>query len=898
MIISFFSSQKSNTPDARELSWDELVAELANVRTASCTLETCRRNECVHKSGPAYSPARWPEGATREKASVLDVALLVLDLDHVSVDEVSSVPLVLEGIRHLLHSSHSDQIMSIPVDPDAMVARDLALENGTAIEVDRCVRVVVDLTRPVTAEEWPAFYAAAIALTELSVDRATKDASRLYYQPSRPMDADYFFDARDGVPLDVDALLASAPAQAATRAVTDARARVAVGTSRMPTDRAAVDRAVDALVAAWPTVGGGVHRTGLALLGALAMAGWDQEDAAQFIAAVCEQAQPGNAKLDKRRKDARDTWRKVEDGSDVTGWPTLASIIGDAAVTAARDALGLNRAPEGDPEMTAWLAARQAATPGPDLGDVRAQVRAWRRSAANSSSAERIRDADLVGRATGNRPLTDEIGTESGPLLGRALVAILRAAPAATDEQVAALVAESTVGQIVEGGPLTFDRLAAYVGQARAVARQASAPRAQADVDSLPDPSNDEEVRARLMPSPLGEGNRATGPNIDLVLRFSEELRGRLRFNELTKDVVVTEGRFRNEFANTLDVAIKNWLETHWQIPASTQLVGEQMLRVARVHGSWNPVKEYLEALEWDGVDRIHSWLRDYCHCPEQCDRPGCKYVEWIASKFLLGCVARAYDPGCKLDTVLVMEGVQGAKKSSCFQVLGAPWFSDTPIVMGDKDSRMLASSAWIIELAELASLSRSEREQQKAFLSSAWDTFRPPYGRAVERWPRRSAFAGTTNMSEWLDDVTGNRRWWPVLVGNDIDTDGLKAVRDQLWAEARTRYLAGEEHWLSRDQDAIADHHRMRREIEDPWIGIVREWATRTRGSKNRKAAYSMAEIAQSALSLNMGDLPRVARHLTTVLRFAGLTQLAPRSQMWRLGETARPEVEIAAPN
>jgi putative DNA primase/helicase len=213
-------------------------------------------------------------------------------------------------------------------------------------------------------------------------------------------------------------------------------------------------------------------------------------------------------------------------------------------------------------------------------------------------------------------------------------------------------------------------------------------------------------------------------------------------------------------------------------------------------------VQDYLNSLDWDGVQRIHRLFTDYygalaktgadAGLSEQEHADRLKYYQAIGARFLIGAVARIFEPGCKLDTMPNLLGEQGAGKSSSARILfGDSWFSDEISELGSKDAAMQAAGIWCIEIGELAAVRKSTVERVKAWLSRQTDRFRPPYGRAIKEQPRQCVAIGTTNDDAFLVDETGNRRSWAVRCGA-IDLVALKRDRDQLWAEAMERYYAG----------------------------------------------------------------------------------------------------------
>ena len=158
-------------------------------------------------------------------------------------------------------------------------------------------------------------------------------------------------------------------------------------------------------------------------------------------------------------------------------------------------------------------------------------------------------------------------------------------------------------------------------------------------------------------------------------------------------------------------------------------------------------------------------------------------------------------------------------------RILAAPWFSDELSDVGSKDAAMQIKGVWIIELAELDTLSRSETGAIKAYMSRSTDHFRPPYSKHVIDSPRQCIFVGTVNHSSYLRDETGGRRFWPIKCGR-IDLDALARDRDQLWAEAVHLYQSGVHWWLDTQHlNVLAAVEQAARYDGDAWEEIVAPW-------------------------------------------------------------------------
>ena len=197
-----------------------------------------------------------------------------------------------------------------------------------------------------------------------------------------------------------------------------------------------------------------------------------------------------------------------------------------------------------------------------------------------------------------------------------------------------------------------------------------------------------------------------------------------------------------------------------------------------------------------------------------------------FGSRWMISAVARIMQPGAKVDHMLILEGPQGAKKSSALKVLaGAEWFTDELAEIGSKDAAQQMRGIWIIEIAELDAIGRAEVSRIKAFLTRTTDRYRPPYERYVVEVPRQCVFAGSVNPDTYLRDETGNRRFWPVRCGR-IDLDALRRDRDQLWAEAVARYREGAIWWLD-EPELIAEvkAEQDQRYHADAWDSRIDRW-------------------------------------------------------------------------
>lgn len=333
---------------------------------------------------------------------------------------------------------------------------------------------------------------------------------------------------------------------------------------------------------------------------------------------------------------------------------------------------------------------------------------------------------------------------------------------------------------------------------------------------------------AKIMAEELGLVADKTGrpiwntANAVEVLASHEAWRGVFGFNEFTRRRVLLKpipGARTGHNRNLEDddaTAVLSWFNRNG-FPKATTAVAVAAIHAVSRRNSFDPLKDYLRALSWDGVKRLDGWLTNYCGA-EATD-----YTREVGRRWLISAVARAVKPGCKADHMLVLEGSQGARKSSALAALaGEEWFSDALPPMNTKDASSYLRGRWIVEVAELEAM-RREMDAVKAFISRQIESYRPAYGREEVDEPRRCIFAGTTNKDSWLRDETGGRRFWPVKVGK-IDLDAIKRDREQIWAEAVAAYRAGERWWLEGEAEAAAQDEQASRMADDPWLDVVAE--------------------------------------------------------------------------
>jgi predicted P-loop ATPase len=249
--------------------------------------------------------------------------------------------------------------------------------------------------------------------------------------------------------------------------------------------------------------------------------------------------------------------------------------------------------------------------------------------------------------------------------------------------------------------------------------------------------------------------------------------------------------------------AVVSWFGREWKIALRPKEEIEIVMRWAQALRR-NPLAERLVDCEgsYDGKARVRDWLITYCGAKVETDdgKDITEYVQAVGEMWLVSCVARAMHPGCKADAALVMEGKQGARKSSAVRALaeslGEGYFVEGFALGSGRDDQIKLRGRLIVEWAELSGANRRDVREIKNFLTLQTDTYRDVFGKLHGDNPRTAIFVATVNDSAYLSDPTGNRRFWPVTVGR-INLDALRRDAPQLWGEAVALWRAGRRWWL-----------------------------------------------------------------------------------------------------
>lgn len=320
--------------------------------------------------------------------------------------------------------------------------------------------------------------------------------------------------------------------------------------------------------------------------------------------------------------------------------------------------------------------------------------------------------------------------------------------------------------------------------------------------------------------------------NLLLILENDERFKGLFWLNESSNQVVLAKdppwsGGNRDEFTDTDGCEMAAWLQhpDHYRMAVSDELALKAVITVARRHRR-HPIRQYLQALKWDGEARLDRMFVDLFGAEDR------TYNIQAARCFMVSAVSRIlwFDPkqpfvGSKVDFMLVLEGLQGKKKTTSMQSLfGSSWYVETLESPAGKDFYQVILGCWGVEIAEMDSFNKADVTAVKGAITRLVDKYRAPYERVPRSYRRECVFVGTTNESEYLRDHTGGRRFLPVRVRDDgqINIDALREARDQLWAEAVHLFNQGVQWWDLPDDVAAEQEARF---FEDSWEGRISRW-------------------------------------------------------------------------
>lgn len=816
--VSVFASLRDNDPLAGELAWPEDFNEWREVSDKN--------------DAPLWSPVLYREGGQRVRnqteASIATCHAVVLDYDNDGDTNVSPSRAreVWSGWEHVVYTTASHRLVS----PPKYTGKDR-------------FRVVLPLSRPVTTQDFRRVWAwaHAFASAEGAPFDVLPDPGRLYFVPThRPGQVPEFLHNPSGDLLDPDVILSIFDGP-----VPDPVLRT--GPFSPSPARTPLPPSVSSSVSTESRAGGGVF-SGIETA--------HQTEHLDRIEAQC-------AFMRHCREDASTlpqpewyAWLSVvarcRDGEQ------HAHTIGSAHPGYSRD-------------ETADTLHRALTSSGP-----RTCTNIRTISSACNGCPHNVTSPVQLGRPDPVTATVEEVREDVQRRIESALTRAeetLRTAEAevarlalqeAEARAVAANVRNFGQGDIVREAAAAHAQVRQHLSDARTVARDARdtlrTAQAAARRNTVLAQADPRVVQSLLLDVRSGMP-RSSLANIEAILRGDQRYTGSFfRYDEFSGKLFYGP----DLAADHIDTDINIDIERRYGFSSKTTLVQEAILKVAKQNG-FHPVREYLDTLAWDGTSRLASLLSAGFGAVGDS-----AFLADAGTKFAIGAVARIYDPGCQMDNMLVLTGHQGVGKSTGLRTLSNGWFADSPLPLGDKDSYLQLGGRWFYEISELDSFRKAENTRIKAFISSRFDSFRPPFGRHVVERPRQTILVGTTNEDQFLNDPTGSRRFVPIRV-TKVNLAWLSQFREQVWAEAVVRYRASEPWWYEGDSAARLARESRPYQQEDPWEQPVLDFLRR-----RRLPTVTVLDVLTGCIGVSLPHITRQERgRVTQLLRMFGCEEV-----------------------
>lgn len=389
--------------------------------------------------------------------------------------------------------------------------------------------------------------------------------------------------------------------------------------------------------------------------------------------------------------------------------------------------------------------------------------------------------------------------------------------------------------------------------------------------------------------------------NARVFLKYHPDFRGKIRWNEYAKKLEVVAdmsvlSEFYDQDPEDIVSGIQDYLAHQFDISVSYSDLTRRVMATAKAN-SYDPLNDHLLSLapKWDGEKRIDNFFMTYFGAgaiagnePTAEESARNEHLRRIGRRWLLGAIERALRPGCKVDNILILEGLQGARKTSALEALGGEFYCSTKITLGDKDSKMIAASNWFVDMPD----DKFMKKENRGFITTREDTFRPPFGAAVKQTKRRCVFIGSMNDYQYFEEE--ERRYWPVRC-EKVDLEALMRDRDQIWAEAVSVCLASEtclecqaskdtvagqrprceQHrwWLDSSEEKEALVEAAERVQDIPWKLRIQEWWLDMDPSK-RPPWFTVEDVAVKALKIEedrFSQNPSVSTSIGIAVRSLG---------------------------
>lgn len=364
--------------------------------------------------------------------------------------------------------------------------------------------------------------------------------------------------------------------------------------------------------------------------------------------------------------------------------------------------------------------------------------------------------------------------------------------------------------------------------------------------------------------------------NLSTVLLNDPLWAGMFRMDTFANRIIKTRKPFYGDAGEYTDIDTAHlaaWFgrPDTWGVTVNVGMMTEAV-QVAASNDSFHPVQEYLQQVQWDGKERLPHFFSAFMGANAG------EYATAVSLNFFISSVARILSPGCKVDFMVILEGAQGAGKTSAVHKLfGTDWYAEAMESPAHKDFYQSLQGRWGVEIGEMHSFNKAETNKVKQAITAQNDVYRPSYGRFARTFPRQCVFIGTTNDDEYLSDPTGARRFMPLWC-SDIDVQSIVEFRDQLWAEAVARFRRGEPWWIFPDSSHKEQEKRYR---ADAWESILEEWMADllAPGAPSHDGCFTSADALTDGLKIQKGQINTIMENkLGKVLKRLGVKKVRRR--------------------
>jgi putative DNA primase/helicase len=307
-----------------------------------------------------------------------------------------------------------------------------------------------------------------------------------------------------------------------------------------------------------------------------------------------------------------------------------------------------------------------------------------------------------------------------------------------------------------------------------------------------------------------------TADNVERIVLRHTDYAQRLHLDTFRMRKILTlEDGSEREWVDADTLRTMIWIQRALHIPKMK--IGEVRhgVEAAAARNQRNSLTLWLTGLEWDGIERLPNLMVDVFHAePSQ-------YASDVGRCWLVSMIARAFNPGCQVDTMVVLEGGQGTYKSSALSILGGAYYAALPAAFGTRDFLQALDGMWLVEIPDMSGFKGRDIDHVKAIITTRQDRYCRRYSHDAETYPRQCVFAATANTDDWNEDPTGARRFLPIKVGAEVELALLRSIRDQLLSEALHRFKTGEKWWDIQADEARTEQGKRR--PDDSWTPRVR---------------------------------------------------------------------------